>query len=270
MAVLAATAISAVPAGAAQHRFAIESSNPAFPQGSQTSFHIPRVAHKTDDGGTNPGDTPPVVTSVGADLLVGPPVTSAMLIAQFASKSPLQTERLLGGIPIATTAATSLAALRANILRIASAYMAAPTLEDKNSSNRSKLICALGTARSCSERWAWCAIFASSMWRMAGVRAMHLTPPVGGLVAWAKAHHRWRDTGTTAYKNFTPDVGDIVAYGCNRKRDFCDHTGLVVRSDAKNLRTIEGNTSTPIPGRDGVASKLRPRHLWISGYISLA
>ena len=99
---------------------------------------------------------------------------------------------------------------------------------------------------------------------------MHLTPPVADIVAWAKAHHRWRDISTRADKNFTPDAGDLVAYGCNRRRDFCDHTGIVVRSDAKNLRTIEGNTSTPIPGRDGVASKLRPRHLWISGYVSLA
>ncbi len=267
---MVATASLAVPAGAAQHRLAIEPSSPGFLQGSQTSFHIPRVAHKTDDGGTSPGDVPPVVTGVGADLLVGPPVTSAMLLVQFAARSPLQTERLLGQIPIATTAANSLAALRANVLRIANAYMGAPTLEDKHSSNRSKLICALGTTESCKQRWAWCAIFASSMWRMAGVRAMPLTPPVAGIVAWAKAHHRWRDIGTTAYKNFTPAAGDIVAYGCNRKRDFCDHTGLVVRSDAKNVRTVEGNTSTPIPGRDGVATKLRPRHLWISGYVSLA
>ena len=263
-----ATALLAVPASAAGPRLALEPSSPGFQQGSQTSFHIPTRASKATDGGTSPGDTPATPPTVGADLLVGSAVTNLMLLIQFAAKVPIQTEKLLTLIPPATAASATVATLRANIIRMATAYMAAPTLEDKGKSNYSKLLCSF-SPQGCKERWAWCAIFASTMWRMAGVRAMPMTPPVGGIVAWGKTHARWHDVGTAKDKNFLPLAGDIVAYGCNRKRDFCDHTGIVVRADAKNIRTIEGNTSTPLAGRDGVASKLRTRATWISGYISL-
>ena len=269
-------ALFAVPTAQAANpgSLAIEPSNPAFEQGLQTSFQLPKVAHKTDDGGTFPGQTP---ASVGLDLLLAPALPDSLLSVQLKSSKPLSTNKLLDQINVATAASTSLKDLRANVLRIASAYMAAPTLEDKGSPNRSKLICALGTSESCSQRWPWCAIFASSMWRMAGIRAMSLTPPVSGLVAWGKLHHRWHEAvskvtvnGKATTARFTPAAGDLVAYGCNRTRDWCQHTGIVVSSDAKYLRTIEGNTSSPVPGRDGVASKLRALDSWISGYVTLS
>ena len=230
-------------------------------------MHLAPEAHSATDGGTFPGQLP---ATVAFDLLVGPPVTDTMLARQFKSSRPLQTEKLLARIPAVTTASNSLAALRANIIRVATRYMEAPTLEDKGSNNRSKLICALGTAESCAQRWPWCAIFASSVWRMAGIRAMPLTPPVSGIVAWGKAHGRWRDLSSRAYRRFKPSAGDLVAYGCDRKRDYCDHTGIVVGATAMTIETIEGNTSTLVRGRDGVAAKVRPRSSWISGYVSLS
>ena len=270
LAALAIAVVAGVPAASASAapRLAIEPSSPAFENGLSTSFRIAPTAFTADlGGGTTPGE---VQAIVGLDLLVGPAIPDVLLAAHLKSPKPLQTELLLASIPFATKASTSLKDLRANVMRIATAYMAAPTLEDNKSPNRSKLICALGTKESCSQRWPWCAIFASSMWRMAGIKAMPLTPPVSGIVAWGKQHHRWHDLNTKIDKNFQPAAGDIVAYGCDRTRAFCDHTGLVVSSTPKTLTTIEGNTSTLVKGRDGVATKIRSRATWISGYISLS
>jgi len=276
---LASFAVPVTSAGASP-RLAIEPSNPAFHDGIRTSLRLPRTATMAIDGGTSPGQTP---ATVGLDLLLGPSVPDLMLTAQLKSPKPLRTSDLMAKIAGVTAVSTSLKTLRDNVLRIANAYMAAPTLEDIKSPNRSKLICALGTNDSCKQRWPWCAIFASSMWRMAGIKAMPLLPPVSGIVAWGKAHNRWRDLSTKSDKGFTPGTGDIVAFGCNTKRNWCTHTGLVVgiesittgKTTTRYLRTIEGNTSSPIKDsdgktREGVATKLRPLDSWISGYISLS
>ncbi len=258
-------------------RLALEPSSPSFQDGLSTSFRLsPRARAAVDDGGVTPGQKP---ASVGIDLKVGPAVTDLLLATQFTRSrntkgpAPYSTARLLALIPRANAASTSLKDLRANVMRIASAYMAAPTLEDRKSANRSRLICAMGTKESCSQRWPWCAIFASTMWRMAGVRALSLTPAVSGIVQWGIARGRWHEatkrvsaTKTVRYK---PGPGDIVAYGCNRSRTFCDHTGLVASTTASTLNTIEGNTSSPVKGRDGVAAKVRSLDSWVSGYVTL-
>jgi len=270
LASLAIAVVTAVPAASASAapRLAIEPTSPAFQNGLRTSSRVAPLAFTADlGGGTSPGE---VQASVGLDLRVGPAIPDVLLAAHLKNPKPLQTELLLASIPFATKASTSLKDLRANVIRVATAYLAAPTLEDNKSPNRSKLICALGTKESCSQRWPWCAIFASSIWRMAGIKAMPLMPPVSGIVAWGKQHHRWRDLNTKIDKNFQPAAGDIVAYGCDRRRTSCDHTGLVVSSSPKTLTTIEGNTSTLVKGRDGVATKIRSRATWISGYISLS
>lgn len=269
-----AAAASASPAAAAP-RLAIEPSDPGFRDGAATWMRLPAGASiAADDGGAFPGQTP---ASVGTDLMLGAAVSDALLQWQFKAKSPVSTDTLRSRIPIATAASTSLKDLRANVIRIASAYMAAPTLEDSGSPNRSKLICALGTSESCSQRWPWCAIFASSMWRMAGIKAMPLIPPVSGIVAWGKNRMRWHEAfgretvGTkTVTTKYTPGAGDIVAFGCNRSRSWCQHTGLVARVGNGVIYTIEGNTSTTIRGRDGVAAKARPYDSWISGFITLS
>lgn len=271
--IVAALAGSAASASAAP-RLAIEPSDPGFRDGLATSMSLPIQAKAAVEGGTSPEQTP---ASVGGDLMLGPAVTDELLAWQFKARTALSTDQLRSRIPRATAASTSLKDVRANILRIATAYLKAPTLEDRNSPNRSKLICALGTGESCRQRWAWCAIFASSMWRMAGIRALSMTPPVSGIVAWGKARGRWHEalsrvkSGTKwTTVRFNPGPGDIVAYGCSRNRSWCEHTGLVVSVRGRTLYTIEGNTSTGIPGRDGVAAKARALDSWISGFVTLA
>lgn len=236
----------------------------------RTGTHVGLIAHAGDTGGAEPGTTPPgtIPGTIRADLQLGAAVPDRMLLAWLKSASPQPTDEVLRLIPAATAASSTLPALRANVIRIAIDFLNNPTLEDKGSANRSKIICALGGKQACAERWAWCAIFASSVWRMAGVRAMTLTPPVGGLVQWGIAHKRWHDVTTTAGKSYIPAAGDIVAYGCNAKRTYCDHTGIVSSATKNVINTIEGNTSTSY-GRDGVATKLRSRDSWVTGFISL-
>lgn len=277
--ILASLAVPVASAGAAP-RVAVEPSSPSFRDGFQTSMQLPRTAKIAADGGTVPGQVP---ATVGLDLLLGPSVPDLVLSAHLKSAKPLRTNDLMAKIASTTSASTSLRTLRDNVLRIANAYMAAPTLEDKGNNNRSNLICALGTDVSCKQKWPWCAIFASSMWRMAGIKAMPLLPPVSGIVAWGKLHNRWRDLSSKANKGFVPAAGDIVAFGCGKDRKWCTHTGLVVgiesvtsgKTTTRYLRTIEGNTSTTVKDKDGkiregVATKLRALDSWISGYISLS
>ncbi len=264
IALLGPSAASAAP------RLAKEPSQLRNHAGLNTSAHVGPIAHVGDSGGAEPGSPPPgqIPGVIRADLQLGPAVPDRMLLAWLVSRSPQHTDEVLRLIPAATAASSTLPALRANVIRIATDFLNNPTLEDKGSANRSKIICALGTVTSCAQRWAWCAIFASSVWRMAGVRAMTLTPPVSGIVQWGIAHKRWHDVTTKAGKAYIPAAGDIVAYGCNSKRTFCDHTGIVSSATKTLIRTIEGNTSTSY-GRDGVGAKLRARDSWVTGFISL-
>ncbi|MEI6447367.1 MAG: CHAP domain-containing protein [Actinomycetes bacterium] len=259
-------------------RLAIEPSSPSFQDGLSTSLRLaPKARAALEDGGVTPGQQP---ASVGIDLQVGPAVNDLLLEAQFArgrnakGPAPFSTDALLRLIPRASAASTSLKDLRANVMRIAAAYMAAPTLEDTKSPNRSRLICAMGTKESCAQRWPWCAIFATTMWRMAGVRAISMTPAVSGIVQWGIARGRWHEAtkriSATRTQRYKPGAGDIVAYGCNRSRTYCDHTGIVASVGTTTLTTIEGNTSSPVKGRDGVATKVRSLDSWISGYITLS
>ncbi len=263
-------AFSGSSAIAAAPRLATEPSALGAHKALQTTAHVAPIAHAGDTGGTGPGDIPPgeIPGIIRADLQLGAAVPDSLLLPWLKSKAPQQTEALLKLIPAVTASSSTLPALRANVIRIATDFLNNPTLEDLHSANRSKVICALGSPTSCRERWAWCAIFASSVWRMAGVRALQLTPPVGGIVQWGIAHKRWHDVTTTAGKKFIPSAGDIVAYGCNSKRNFCDHTGIVSSASRTAIHTIEGNTST-VYGRDGVGAKYRARDSWVTGFISL-
>jgi len=271
--ILGSFAASASPAAAAP-QLAIEPSDPRFRDGLATLPAIPKGASAAAEGGTSPGDTP---ASVGLDLMLGPAVTDTLLAWQLKAAKPLSTDALRARIPIATAASTNLKDLRGHVIRIANAYLKGPTLEDRNSPNRSKLICAMGTKESCEKRWPWCAIFATSIWRMAGIKAIPMLPPVSGIVAWGKNRQRWSEAYTrtkvgtkTTTTRFMPAAGDIVAFGCNRSRNWCEHTGIVARVSGNVIYTIEGNTSTGIPGRDGVAAKARAYDSWISGFITLS
>ena len=266
----ALVALSGASAASAASPLAKEPSQLRNHAALKTGAYLSPVAHAGETGGTGPGETPPgqIPGVIRADLQLGAAVPDRMLLAWFKSKSPQQTDEVIRLIPAATAASSTLPALRANVIRIATDFLNNPTLEDLRSANRSKIICAIGSKQSCFERWPWCAIFASTVWRMAGVRAMTMTPPVGGIVQWGIAHKRWHDVTTKAGKSYIPSAGDIAAYGCNSKRDSCDHTGIVTSATKTAIHTIEGNTSTTF-GRDGVATKFRGRDSWVTGFVSL-
>lgn len=213
-------------------------------------------------GGTSPGDTmPPPTGLAGADLKVGRSVSDQTIREQLASSWPLTTDQMVAQVTGALTASVKISDLRARILQIARVYLNNPTVESRLNDNRSRTVCSLGGMTWCGEPW--CALFASSIWRLAGVRALQVTPPVSGIVAWGRAHKRWKSASST------PQAGDIVAYGCNRKLDWCTHTGIVVSASRWELRTIEGNTTSAVKGREGVGARVRDRNSWISGFISL-
>jgi hypothetical protein len=207
-------------------------------------------------GGSIPGD----LGLAGQDLMTGAPPSDAFLNLQITSKRPFTTDEFVSRLAGAASI-PFLTDLRASIVRVARAYLNAPTLENKGNNNHGLLVCSLGGKEYCGV--AWCALFASSMWRIAGVRAMPVTPPVAGIVAWGVRHKRWKNS------KFMPSAGDIVAYGCS-SRDFCQHTGLVVSATARTITTIEGNTSSSISGREGVGQHVRSRDGWISGFVSLS
>lgn len=232
-------------------------------RGFQLGSPVTPKAHQAlvYDGGTIPEDpeTTPFKV-IGADLKVGPSISSAALAANLLRTKPLTTDALVASIT-GNGVPTDVASLRTKIANIARQFLTAPTLEDKGNRNRGRIICALNGPEACG--WAWCAMFASSVWRLAGIRSLPVTPPVSGVVAWAVAHGRWKP------RTFTARTGDLVAFGCNRKRDFCQHIGIVMLSSPDSIETIEGNTTSAYKGREGVGARLRDRDSWISGYVSL-
>ena len=75
-------------------------------------------------------------------------------------------------------------------------------------------------------------------------------PLVVSGVSWFQNKNAFHKEGS----GYTPQPGDIVFFGPNGG----SHTGIVVKSDANNVYTIEGNTS------DRVAERTRPR---ATGYV---
>lgn len=263
LAVTAGSALFGAPAQAAHKPLAAEPGSAGFQAGKPYS---PKASKASSallyNGGTQPGEEPITVMPpvIGADLLIGLAVSNLTLKGQLASRRPVETDALIAKTT-ATKAATYVSDLRSKIRYIADQYRLSPTLENSGNNNRGRLVCTFGGAEWCGNPW--CALFASSVWRMSGVRAMPITPAVKSLVAWAMKHKRWRNAKST------PGVGDIVAFGCTKSLDFCEHTGLIIGSTKSTLQTIEGNTQTPFSGRQGVAARERTRNSWISGFVSL-
>jgi hypothetical protein len=260
LALLAGFALLSAPATAAVRPPAGNLGDPGFQVGRADTKAFAHAA--TSGGGTSPGDTmPPPSGLVGADLRVGRSVSDATIRQQLASVWPLTTDQMVAKVTGAVSASLKVSDLRARILQIANIYLANPTVESKFNDNRSRTVCSLGGITWCGQPW--CALFASSVWRLSGVRALQVTPPVSGIVAWGRQHRRWRSAAST------PRAGDIVAYGCNGDLDWCQHTGIVVSATRSVLHTIEGNTTSAIKGREGVGARVRDRNSWISGFISL-
>ena len=99
----------------------------------------------------------------------------------------------------------------------------------------------------------WCAIFVSWCADQAGFIQSGIIPKYESCstgVSWFQSKNAFHKEGS----GYTPQPGDIVFFGPGGG----SHTGIVVKSDANNVYTIEGNTS------DMVAEKTRPR---ATGYV---
>ena len=107
---------------------------------------------------------------------------------------------------------------------------------------------------------AWCADFATWVWRQAGVPAIGRIAWVPDLVVWGRRHGTWKP----GYNNH-PQPGDMVIFSNL-------HVGLVERvSTAGTITIIAGNTSTNNVARRGPASPANGTSMGpapISGYVS--
>lgn len=99
----------------------------------------------------------------------------------------------------------------------------------------------------------WCAMFVSWCANQAGFIDSGIIPKYASCsdgVSWFQSKNAFHKEGS----GYTPQPGDIVFFGPGGG----SHTGIVVKSDANNVYTIEGNTS------DMVAERTRPR---ATGYV---
>lgn len=101
----------------------------------------------------------------------------------------------------------------------------------------------------------WCAMFVSWCANQAGFIDSGIIPKYASCsdgVSWFQSKNEFHREGT----GYTPQPGDIVFFGPGGG----SHTGIVVKSDANNIYTIEGNTSNM------VAERTHPRTSDIYGY----
>ena len=109
---------------------------------------------------------------------------------------------------------------------------------------------------------AWCADFATWVWRQAGVPSIGRIAWVPALVQWGKQHGTWK----AGYDN-NPRPGDLVIFSGL-------HVGIVETVRASGVITIiAGNTGTENVARRGPASPDRGTTMGpasISGYVSPA
>ncbi len=106
---------------------------------------------------------------------------------------------------------------------------------------------------------AWCADFATWVWRQAGVAGIGRIAWVPDLPLWGRRHGSWKP----GYRN-NPQPGDMVIFSGL-------HVGLVERVTASTITIIAGNTSTNNVARRGPASPSNGYTMGpaaISGYVS--
>lgn len=135
--------------------------------------------------------------------------------------------------------------------------------ESPPGSNDSQQIRTYRTATSGAENTPgpWCAYFVSWLAQQAGA-------PVGAegtglgyvpnLESWARGAGRWVDPAAGAR------AGDIVIFDRNGD-GLADHTGVVERTDAQGIHTIEGNTSDGVARRSYAATSSQVRGLIRAG-----
>ncbi|MFJ9706406.1 peptidoglycan-binding protein [Streptomyces sp. NPDC101234] len=115
---------------------------------------------------------------------------------------------------------------------------------------------AVGLSMSTSD-YAWCATFVSWVAKQTGATSYRNTY-VSGWVNQARAGNYHLSVTTD------PQPGDIVAFDWNGGNDFTgghEHIGIVrTVSSGSSFTTVEGNTSNPDGGSDGVYVKTRSRN----------
>lgn len=108
----------------------------------------------------------------------------------------------------------------------------------------------------------WCADFVSWAWMRAGVPlgfGGQGSDYVPELVAWARLTGRWH----WARAGYRPRQGDLVVYASGGSRS--GHIGMVVRTGAGRIHTVEGNLKDRVMRRS-----VRPWAPYVTGFISPA
>ncbi|WP_243659751.1 peptidoglycan-binding protein [Streptomyces sp. BK205] len=104
--------------------------------------------------------------------------------------------------------------------------------------------------------YAWCATFVSWVAKQTGATSYRNTY-VSGWVKQARAGNYHLSVTSN------PQPGDIVAFDWNGGNDFTgghEHIGIVRSVSGSSFTTVEGNTSNPNGGGDGVYVKSRSTH----------
>ena len=90
---------------------------------------------------------------------------------------------------------------------------------------------------------AWCADFATWVWRHAGVSFTYgwgrgdLNATAGSFYSWAVDHGRWH----AASSGYVPQPGDVAVFGLNRSDDYADHAAVVVSPAHPGVDAVNGN-----------------------------
>lgn len=119
-----------------------------------------------------------------------------------------------------------------------------------------------GAGENARLREPWCADFVSWAWKRAGVPlgfGGQGSDYVPELVAWARLTGRWHWART----GYRPRQGDLVVFASGGSRS--GHIGMVVRTGAGRVHTVEGNLKDRVMRRS-----LRPWAPYVTGFISPA
>ncbi|MFD2416061.1 CHAP domain-containing protein [Amycolatopsis pigmentata] len=88
----------------------------------------------------------------------------------------------------------------------------------------------------------WCAYFATSMWREAGVNIPKYGF-TGDVYKWGERHHCAYDRHDLA-KQARP--GDAILFGTNSSWSGSEHIGIIEKVEGNKITTIEGNSSDQV------------------------
>jgi hypothetical protein len=88
----------------------------------------------------------------------------------------------------------------------------------------------------------WCAYFATSMWREAGVN-IPTYGFTGDIYKWGERHHCAYDRHDLA-KQARP--GDAILFGTNSSWSGSEHVGIIEKVEGNKITTIEGNSSDQV------------------------